>query len=157
MWSKFIGNFRTLGDDQVAKSYHYGQLRLSRVNWVVRLFRPPPASTGWFYEITYWSITQYVAQATIALVFGFASASLALTSMHVALGASRCIMVSANHSVWATRYAPDVLGFLYYCAVGSRKNLGAASGYPARYTGVATLMGVPNAEKEVWVTRSSNV
>jgi hypothetical protein len=84
-WSKFIGNFRTLGDDQVAKRYHYGQLRLSRVNWVVRLFRPPPASTGWFYEITYWSITQYVAQATIALVFGFASASLALTSMHVAL------------------------------------------------------------------------
>lgn len=84
-WSKFINNFRALGDDQVAKRYHYGQLRLSRLNWVVRFFRPQHANSWWFYEIPHWSITQYVTRATIALVFVFASTSLALSSMQVAL------------------------------------------------------------------------
>lgn len=84
-WSKFIVHFRNLGDDQVARRYHYGQLRLSRLQWVVRLFRPPNAKTWWFYDIPHWSITRYLTQATIALFFVFASISLVLSSMQVAL------------------------------------------------------------------------
>jgi hypothetical protein len=44
-WSYFIHNFRALTDDRVAKRYHYGQLRLSRLNWAVRLFRPRTSPT----------------------------------------------------------------------------------------------------------------
>jgi hypothetical protein len=84
-WSKFIGSFRCIEDEQVAKRYHYGQLRLSRLNWIVRLFQPQHSSTGWFYEIPHWSITEYITQATIPLLFLFASVSLALSSMQVAL------------------------------------------------------------------------
>jgi len=84
-WSKFMDSFRCIEEEQVAKRYHYGQLRLSRLNWVVRLFQPQHASTGWFYEIPYWSIVEYITRATIPLLFLFASVSLALSSMQVAL------------------------------------------------------------------------
>ncbi|KAI9676588.1 MAG: hypothetical protein M1822_008302 [Bathelium mastoideum] len=87
-WSKFIHSFRCLKDDHVAKRYHYGQLRLSRLNWVVRLVHPQHSSTNWFYHVPHWSITEYLAQATIPLLFIFASISLALSSMQVVLSVS---------------------------------------------------------------------
>lgn len=55
-------------------------------------------------------------------------------------------MVSSVHGVWASRYEASVLGFLYFCAVVIRNNLGAASRHPANCTGMAALMGVPKAE-----------
>lgn len=84
-WSKFIAYFRTLEDEDVAKRYHYGQLRLSRLNWAVRLFRPSSAKTWWFYEIPHWSAAMYVERAVGPLLFGFASLSLVLSSMQVLL------------------------------------------------------------------------
>lgn len=84
-WSKFISHFRHIQDNLVAKRYHYGQLRLSRLHWVVRISCPEQASTRWFYAIPYWSITEFVAQATLPLLFVFASVSVCLSSMQVAL------------------------------------------------------------------------
>jgi hypothetical protein len=87
-WSQFIHHFRNIEDAKVARRYHYGQLRLSRLNWAVRLFRPRSATTAWFYQIPYWSIEQYLQQAVTPLIFCFASISLVLSSMQVALAAS---------------------------------------------------------------------
>ncbi|KAM7209589.1 hypothetical protein V8F06_014862 [Rhypophila decipiens] len=84
-WSKFISHFRNLPDESVAKRYHYGQLRLSRLNWAVRIFRPQHARSMWFYEIPHWSTTSFVSRATMPLLFVFAGISLALSSMQVAL------------------------------------------------------------------------
>ena len=84
-WSKFISHFRNLPDESVARRYHYGQLRLSRLNWAVRIFRPQHARTAWFYEIPYWSTTSFVSRAIVPLLFVFAGVSLALSSMQVAL------------------------------------------------------------------------
>lgn len=84
-WSKFIYHFRHIKDAQVAKRYHYGQMRLSRLNWAVRLFQPRSARTAWFYEIPYWSTGLYVQRAIAPLIFAFASISLVLSSMQVAL------------------------------------------------------------------------
>ncbi|KAE8149843.1 hypothetical protein BDV25DRAFT_120907 [Aspergillus avenaceus] len=82
-WCQFIQYFRDLDDTQVAKRYHYGQMRLSRLNWAVRLFQPPSATTVWFYDIPNWSIGTYVQRIAKPLIFGFASISLALASMQV--------------------------------------------------------------------------
>ncbi|KAL3469220.1 hypothetical protein BJX99DRAFT_265411 [Aspergillus californicus] len=38
--ARFAHQFQILSDEQVAKRYHYGQIRLSRLNWAVRIFRP---------------------------------------------------------------------------------------------------------------------
>jgi hypothetical protein len=84
-WSRFIAHFRQLEDEDVAPRYHYGQLRLSRLNWAVRLFRPSFAQTKWFYVIYYWSTGMYVEYLIAPLVFGFASLSLVLLSMQVLL------------------------------------------------------------------------
>lgn len=53
-WSKFIRHFGRLTDERVSRRYHYGQLRLSRLNWAVRILRPKTATTWWFYEVPYW-------------------------------------------------------------------------------------------------------
>lgn len=84
-WSEFIIHFRHLTDEEVAKRYHYGQLRLARLNWAVRLFRPSCATTIWFYERPHWSTGWYMNQAITPLLFSFASLSLVLSSMQVLL------------------------------------------------------------------------
>ncbi|PLN86208.1 hypothetical protein BDW42DRAFT_159593 [Aspergillus taichungensis] len=84
-WSRFIHNFRYIEDVYVSKRYQYGQLRLSRLNWAVRLFRPPSAKTVWYYEIPYWSIQVYTRRYTAPLIFLFASISMVLSSMQVLL------------------------------------------------------------------------
>jgi hypothetical protein len=82
-WSEFIVHFRHIEDEDVAARYHYGQLRLSRLDWAVRLFHPSSAATLWFYEIPYWSIGMYVEGAMTPLIFSFACLSLALSAMQV--------------------------------------------------------------------------
>ncbi|KAE8336173.1 hypothetical protein BDV24DRAFT_178668 [Aspergillus arachidicola] len=84
-WSRFIHKFRELSDEQVAQRYHYGQLRLSRLNWAVRIVRPQHANTLWFYHLPHWSITSYLSQATVPLLFIFASVSVVLSAMQVVL------------------------------------------------------------------------
>ncbi|KAE8330035.1 hypothetical protein BDV39DRAFT_40773 [Aspergillus sergii] len=84
-WYQFIQHFQHYEDTQVAKRYHYGQLRLSRLNWAVRLFQPPSAKTIWFYDVPYWSIQKYLQRIAAPLIFGFASISLVLSSMQVIL------------------------------------------------------------------------
>ncbi|RDW56495.1 hypothetical protein BP5796_13136 [Coleophoma crateriformis] len=84
-WSMFIAHFGTMEDRQVARRYHYGQLRLSRLNWAVRIFQPQGKSTSWFYEIPYWNTYSYLQRAIAPLAFAFASISIVLSSMQVIL------------------------------------------------------------------------
>ncbi|KAK3947627.1 hypothetical protein QBC32DRAFT_383561 [Pseudoneurospora amorphoporcata] len=48
--SKFISYFRYITDEQVARRYYYGQLRLLQLNWAVRIFLvlAVPADDLWF-------------------------------------------------------------------------------------------------------------
>ena len=86
-WSVFLAYFRTIEDDDVGKRYKYGQLRLSRLNWATRIFRPrvPNNSRSLFYELPYWSTRRYVQSTTVPLLFIFAGVSLALSAMQVML------------------------------------------------------------------------
>ncbi|VUC29580.1 unnamed protein product [Clonostachys rosea] len=84
-WAQFIACFSQIEDHQVAKRYQYGQIRLSRLNWAVRIFRFSLSKKLWFYEFPRWSITETLSQATIPLFFVFASATLVLSSMQVIL------------------------------------------------------------------------
>ncbi|KAL8792556.1 MAG: hypothetical protein Q9195_004855 [Heterodermia aff. obscurata] len=68
-WSTFIACFRRIDDSQVALWYHYGQLRLSRLNWAVRVFQPRAAPTAWFYHIPDWSTTPYLEDFLGPLIF----------------------------------------------------------------------------------------
>lgn len=87
-WSKFIAHFQHIEDEEVANRYHYGQLRLSRLDWAVRLFRPSSATTFWFYELPFWSTGMYVERAIAPFIFSFASLSLVLSAMQVLISVS---------------------------------------------------------------------
>jgi hypothetical protein len=82
-WSRFIAYFRDTEDHQVSNRYHYGQLRLSRLHWAVRLFRPRTAPTWWFYSLPHWSTTPYLHSILAPLAFTFATLSLVLSAMQV--------------------------------------------------------------------------
>lgn len=84
-WSIFIAHFRPIRDYQVTNRYHYGQLRLSRLNWAVRILRPQSASTTWYYEIPYWSTGPYMERAIAPLIFVFVTLSTILSSMQIVL------------------------------------------------------------------------
>ncbi|EHK24244.1 uncharacterized protein TRIVIDRAFT_8848, partial [Trichoderma virens Gv29-8] len=84
-WDKFITPFRYLEDSGVANRYKHGQLRLSRLNWAVRIFNPRGTETRWFYALSESSISRHVQAATAPLLFSFAILSLALSAMQVIL------------------------------------------------------------------------
>ncbi|KAH6722573.1 hypothetical protein BKA61DRAFT_592863 [Leptodontidium sp. MPI-SDFR-AT-0119] len=76
----------------VSPRYEYGQLRLTRLNWAVRLYCPPSRKKDfitrrWYYQETQWGIRDYIQSAAVFLVFMFAALSLILSSMQVVLAA----------------------------------------------------------------------
>ncbi len=84
----FIRPFKVL-DNQVAKRYHYGQLRLTRLNIAVRFVRPS-TSRGrltWYYQRPHWHSTAFFGSFGPPLLFTFASFSLILSAMQVVLAA----------------------------------------------------------------------
>jgi hypothetical protein len=82
-WMRFIAHFSSRGDHEVSSRYHNGQLRLSRLHWAVRLFRPPSAPNRWFYYLPHWSTTPYLKSILAPLAFTFATISLVLSAMQV--------------------------------------------------------------------------
>lgn len=87
-WAIFMSYFRNLNDSQVSKRYYYGQLRLTRLDWIVRLFRPRCAKTWWFYELPHWSVGSYVSGILSPLIFVFASLSVILSAMQILISFS---------------------------------------------------------------------
>ncbi|KAF4547237.1 Hypothetical protein D9617_51g089010 [Elsinoe fawcettii] len=102
-WSLFIKVSRDVGDDVVAKRYRFGQLRLGRLNWLVRLCRPNSAVTWWLYECPYWCIGDYLKVIAVPLLFIFASVTLALSSMQVALSVPPDALWADSSDVLAAR------------------------------------------------------
>ena len=86
-WALFIAPFRRVRDHEIAARYLYGQMRLSRLNWLVRLRLPRSKDNIWFYEPPYWSISPYLKSFTTSLGFFLASISLGLSSMQLSLNA----------------------------------------------------------------------
>ncbi|KAI0490388.1 hypothetical protein F4859DRAFT_457931 [Xylaria cf. heliscus] len=94
-FQKFIQPFRSVYDDEVSHRYHYGQLRLTRLDWVVRIVRiasilrlvhtdrlPP-----WNYQVFFFQTSQNLQHYATPLIFIFAVLSLILSSMQVVLAA----------------------------------------------------------------------
>lgn len=98
-WRCFIAHFHHVPDSRVAQRYHYGQMRHSRLNHLVRLTLPRERSTFWFYEPLHWSAAPYMKGITTSVGFIFATLSLVLSSMQVSLAAIPGTRATAN-SYW---------------------------------------------------------
>ena len=82
-FTKFISPFEHLDDDEVSSRYHFGQLRLTRLNWAIRLFRPRSSKDWWYYHEVYWSTGAYVERFFAPPLFLFGSVTIILTAMQV--------------------------------------------------------------------------
>ncbi|KAI0898020.1 hypothetical protein F4806DRAFT_387088 [Annulohypoxylon nitens] len=91
----FIQPFRSIRDDQVAHRYQYGQLRLTRLNWLVHFIKiyqilsrhHTAYKLPWNYVETLWQTSQYIQKYAAPLVFVLLLLSLILSSMQVILAA----------------------------------------------------------------------
>jgi hypothetical protein len=82
-FARFITRFRNVPNSRVALRYEYGQLRLTRLNWAVRLVRPKSAGGAWHYQEMYWQTGQYLREFTTPLMFVFGSVAVVLSAMQV--------------------------------------------------------------------------
>lgn len=94
----FIHPFRDLPDFVVSPRYEYGHIRMTRLNFAIRILRP--RSTGkifpWSYHKLYYHSGQYLAKFAAPLLFLFASFTLILSSMQVGLAAKE----TQGDAVW---------------------------------------------------------
>lgn len=89
---KFIKRFEAIHDEDVSRRWHFGQLRLSRLNWAVRILQPNVSGqdnvlSRLFYQEQYWQTWQFLHEFAAPLLFAFAALSLMLTAMQVVLAA----------------------------------------------------------------------
>jgi len=91
-FAAFIRCFSSIKDASVSPRWHFGQIRLSRLNWAVRILQPKAArEKGFlhrlFYEEQFWQTGQFLIQFAAPLLFLFAALSLILSAMQVVLAA----------------------------------------------------------------------
>ena len=95
-WRCFIAYFHHVPNPRVAQRYHYGQMRHSRLNYLVRLTLPRERSTFWFYEPLHWSTASFMKSITTSVGFVLLTISLVLSSMQVSLAADPGTRATAN-------------------------------------------------------------
>lgn len=87
----YVDPFRSLPDEAVAARYHFGQMRLTRLNWAVRLLQPRSVRAGGWFANRLWYLelgtqsSAYVRDWLPPLLFAFAVLSLVLSAMQVML------------------------------------------------------------------------
>jgi hypothetical protein len=91
-FAKFIKKFEGVQDTEVAPRWKFGQLRLTRLNWLIRIFQPKQAEGGGmcrrlFYYEQYHGTEQFLREFAAPLAFAFGALSLILSAMQVVLAA----------------------------------------------------------------------
>lgn len=81
-WCEFIQPFSQVGDDHVNRRYHYGELRLTRINRAALLFR---GSLAYFHIYPQWG--SFLEHTLTPIITVFAISSVVLNSMQVSLAA----------------------------------------------------------------------
>ncbi|KAH0826841.1 hypothetical protein AYO21_04052 [Fonsecaea monophora] len=92
VFAAFIRSFSKISDAEVSRRWNFGQLRLSRLHWAVRILQPRSATTKGFlhrlfYEEQFWHTGQFLNEFAAPLLFVFAALSLILSAMQVVLAA----------------------------------------------------------------------
>ena len=84
----FILPFRSIPDEHVSPRYHFGQLRLTRLNYTVRLLRPfiKEGTMYAYYHRRNWQTGDYLRRFGTPLLF-FAAFSVVLSAVRVMLAA----------------------------------------------------------------------
>jgi hypothetical protein len=113
-FQKYIGHFRNILDDDVSPRWEFGQLRLTRLNWAVRLCQPASRKgkgimQRLYYQEIYWQTGQFVQIFGAPLLFFFAAFSLILSAMQVVLAALESPWNAFKKASWGFSVAVIIL------------------------------------------------
>ena len=88
-FKRYISPFRAILDEDVSPRYHFGQLRLTRLNLAVQFLRPPSARGAIvpYYHKRNWQTSDFLRRFGTPLFFFFAVFSVILSAMQVTLAA----------------------------------------------------------------------
>ena len=88
-FKRFILPFRAILDEDISPRYHFGQLRLTRLDLAVQLLRPPSARGAIipYYHKRNWQTGDFLRRFGTPLLFFFAAFSVILSAMQVTLAA----------------------------------------------------------------------
>lgn len=120
--SKFLAAFRSVQDSAVSPRYSYGQLRLTRLNWLRRILRPKSSDSRWYYHRTTWNTAQYLEALFGPLLFAFASVATVLAAMQVALAIPVEVIKAAGfeafqEATWMFAIATIIVIFVVWVAI----------------------------------------
>jgi hypothetical protein len=101
-WSGFAATAVVCAE--VAQRYWFGQLRHSRLNWLVRLLQPQYRTHFFYYHLRWWSIGLYLTILIVPLAFLFASIGIVLSAMQVVIAAIPNLGVSDNRRGFVSNY-----------------------------------------------------
>lgn len=121
----FIGPFHSLPNAAVAQRYYFGQMRLTRLNWAVRLLQPRTVRTGgWlanrlYYQELSTQSSDYILGFVAPLLFIFGLLSVMLSAMQVMLTAfempishNMIVQVSSGFSIAIIIFCIMVVGVI---------------------------------------------
>ncbi|KAH8651360.1 hypothetical protein BX600DRAFT_387845 [Xylariales sp. PMI_506] len=91
----FIEPFRRIADDGVSRRFHYGELRLTRINRTAMLFK---LSLAYFHIYPQWG--SFLAQQLAPVITVFAVCSVVLNSMQVTLSAQQISPSAVTGDGW---------------------------------------------------------
>ncbi|PIG90370.1 hypothetical protein AARAC_011769 [Aspergillus arachidicola] len=135
----FMNEFSLVPDTAVSPRYHYGQIRLSRLNMAVWLFPP----RKWYYYRLDWQIGHYFTRWAPPLLFLWASASLVLSTIQLIHATGRTDSWPAFNT-GSRIFAVVALGFIAVLAILT------TIGLPMIY-GKQLLFAI-NTMREAWRT-----
>ena len=92
-FSEFIASFKNTDDDFVCRRFHYGELRLSRINRTAAVFK---GTLAYFHIYPQWG--SFLAHIFAPIITVFAISSVVLNSMQVALQAQQTSTEGASNA-----------------------------------------------------------
>ena len=116
----FIGPFHFLPHAAVAQRYYFGQMRLTRLNWAVRLLQPRTVRTGgWFANRLYYQelstqSSEYILGLVAPLLFIFGLLSVMLSAMQVMLSA---FGISNTHHMIVQSSSGFSIAIIIFCTM----------------------------------------
>ena len=87
-------------DIEIARRYAYGQIRLNRLNYAVRIFRPKTCHSRWYYHRMQWNTRAYIEQYFGPILFAFGSIAVLLAALQVALSVPGYVNTLFENVAW---------------------------------------------------------
>ena len=113
-FASFISGFANVVDDEASARYHFGELRLARLNLWAKI-----VLHQWQFQKTSWQYGDYFARLFAPILFLFGALSVALSAMQVGVGARPSWEAFQSASAWFSVVTLVIICIITFMLVGA--------------------------------------